>query len=192
MYSFARDLGRREAVGDQLQHLFLALGDQPLLAELALAGFGQHQLGELGRQREVAVGGHPTGIGDLGHRAVLREVPDRPGLDRPVDDVAVHVHRQHDDPLPGVGLHDRPGRLDPVDVGHRHVHQDHVGLALQCQLQRLVAVARLGHDDESFGLECPAQPLSKHAVVIDQHQAQAHAFPSRFGTHAQSNRRPCA
>jgi hypothetical protein len=104
----------------------------------------------------------------LTDRRVLGEVPNCAGTNRPIDDVAIDVHRHHHDPLPTIGFDKAPRGLDTVHAGHRYIHQHDIGLVFESEADCLRTVAGLGHDLDTFELQCAPDSLAQHRVVIDQ------------------------
>ena len=89
----------------------------------------------------------------------------------------VGVHRQHHDLDLGQGRADLPGGLDAVDLGHRDVHQDDLGPQLVGQADGLLAVTGLTDHVEALVDHRPTEPFAQHAMVVGQHQADAHGCP---------------
>ena len=106
----------------------------------------------------------------------LSTKPLAPARERLVD-VLVEVERREDqDPRGGVGGEDAPGRLEPVELGHADVHQDDGRVEARRLLDRLEAVARLGHDLDVLlvGEQHPEAGADHRLVVGDEH-ADRHA-----------------
>ena len=91
------------------------------------------------------------------------------GLHRLVDERAGHA-RESDDRNITIG-EDQPRRIDATEPGQAEVEQDHIGLVLAGELDRLDAVARVGADVESCGLEHEAQVGTNDRVVLDGENA---------------------
>ena len=73
----------------------------------------------------------------------LHEIAEDAGLGRPRDELLLPVRGQHHDRDRALVL-DPPRRLDAVESRHLHVHDREVGLLGARELDRLLAVARLG------------------------------------------------
>jgi hypothetical protein len=58
-------------------------------------------------------------------------------------------------------------RLKAVAMGHGDVEHDHVGPEAPCQLQRLTAVGRSGHDVKS-GRKVVADRFQKVKVIVGE------------------------
>ena len=93
----------------------------------------------------------------------LDEVAEDAGLDGPRDELVLAVGRQHHDrdrPL----VEDPAGRLDPVQARHLDVEDRHVRLLRARELDRLLAVARLGADLEPRSFEQGSRRSSRMIV----------------------------
>ena len=82
----------------------------------------------------------------------LDEIAEDAGLDGPGDELLLAVRRQHHDRDRSL-FEDPAGRFDPVQARHLHVENGHVRLLGARELDRLLAVARLGADLEPRPLE---------------------------------------
>ena len=85
----------------------------------------------------------------------------------------VRRHRDDRDVAPGarLGGADRRGAREPVHARHLDVHQDHVGPRRRYDAERLLAVARLGHDgDPGRAAQHHPQRGAHHRVVVDDGQ----------------------
>ena len=108
------------------------------------------------------------GLHDFLDGAVLDQVPHGSGLEGPGHDVAVVVHREHDDGDARLGAVDQPGGLHAVEDRHGDVHQHDVGQQLLGQAERLLAVGRLPDDVEAGVLEGSAKSFAQRAVVVGE------------------------
>ena len=114
----------------------------------------------------VAIAGQQVGLAER-----LHEVAEDAGLDRARHELALAVgghHHDRDRPL----VEDPPRRLDPVEPRHLHVEERDVGLGLARELDRLLAVARLGAHLEAGRLEQPLEVEPDDRLVLGDEDAR--------------------
>ena len=80
----------------------------------------------------------------------LDEVAEDACLDRARDELLLPVRGQHHDRDRAL-VEDAPRRVDAVELRHLHVHDREVGLQLERERDRLLAVARLADDVHARG-----------------------------------------
>src|SRR5205814_3420777 len=108
------------------------------------------------------------------------EVAENAGLDRARDELVLAVggeHHDRDRPF----LEDAPRRLDPVELRHLHVEYREIRLFGARQLDRLLAVLRLGAHLEAGALEQAAQVEPDDRLVLGDEDLHGRtAFLSRM------------
>ena len=103
------------------------------------------RLGLLAQRREllVARARRADRREQVGLAERLDQVAEHAGLDRARDELLLAVRGQHHDRDRAL-VEDPPRRLDPVELRHLHVEDREVGLLAPGELDRLLAVSRLG------------------------------------------------
>ena len=82
----------------------------------------------------------------------LHEIAEDAGLDGARHELVLSVRREHHDRDRSL-VQDPPRGLDAVEARHLHVHDREIGLLRAGELDRLLAVARLGANLEACALE---------------------------------------
>jgi hypothetical protein len=125
--------------------------------------------GDGGGQERLTGRDHPDGPDQLGRVGVLYQKAGRARAEA-VEDVLVQLERGQDDHVHAVqaGLCGDPaGRLDAVQARHPDVHQQHVGLLLDGQPHRRVAVRHRTHDaDVVLRVQQRREPGPDQLLVI--------------------------
>ena len=80
------------------------------------------------------------------------------------------MHRQEDNPGFRAISPELLEHLKAVEMGHADVQHDHVGPEAPCQVQRLTAVGRSGHDVKSGGKKA-ADRFPNVNVIVGQEDA---------------------
>src|SRR5699024_2277859 len=174
-------LAVRASLGDQQQHLPLAVGEPGEQgAVTGRAGTPRRELrdhppGDAGGEQRIARGDHPHGMDQLLRRRVLEQEAAGPRLQGVVHVVVDVEGGEHQDPWWGRGgearCPDALGRLDPVHLRHAHVHEDHVRSEPRRPCDRLPAVGHLpDHAQVLLCVEQGGEAGADHGCVVgDQH-----------------------
>src|SRR5262245_18311358 len=169
-----RDLLVRLALGDQLEHLALAVGEEgQVVLDVLAAGIAEIAFEEDLRpgwaEERPAAADRLHGLQEVEVLRILQQIAPRTRLEALADADVVGVHRQDEDLRALVPLHDLAGRLDAVQLWKRDVHHDDVRVHPLRHVDGAPAVPRLPDDlDLVVGFEDAAQPLAYDRVVIDQ------------------------
>src|SRR5262245_20531673 len=132
----------------------------------------------------------------------LQHEPARTETQRLAEFVLLNRAGDHDDTRRLRGRGDLLEHLHAVGVRHRHVEQQDVGLVLERQRDRFLAVAGLAHDDEvRLGVEQAADRVAEHLVVIGENNAnplwryfihRCHYFAGIHGCHCVAGTFTCS
>lgn len=97
--------------------------------------------------------------------ARFQNVAMRASIDSCGDELIIPVHRQKDDSGVQASSPDLRERLKAVEIGHSDVQHQHVGPEAPCQVERLTATAREGHDVKSRSKKA-VDRVQKRAVIV--------------------------
>src|SRR6478609_2047859 len=171
------DLTVVEPLGDEAQHLELAIGEPQGRALLAL---GLRHLLELvdeldghgGADQGLALVDHADRLGDLLDGGVLEQVAGGTVLDRLVEVGLLVGDGEHDDLGGRHGLLDRATGLDAGAARHPYVEQDHVGRGGDRQLGGGDAVGGLAdHLDVDVSTQQHDEATTEELLVVDDQDA---------------------
>src|SRR5437773_4497308 len=172
-----RDLLVGLALGDELQHLAFAVGEQRevvldlLPARVAEVALEQHLRDRRAEERAASTD-RLDGLQEVQVLRVLEQIAARARLQALAHAHVVGVHGQDEHLGALVALHDLARCLDAVQLGQRDVHHHDVRVHTLRHLDGAAPVARLTHDlDLVVGLEDATQALAYHGVVVDQEHA---------------------
>ena len=116
--------------------------------------------GRAARVDEVAVGGG------------LEHVARGSGAQRLEEELLVLVHREHEDPQPGLADGELARRLQAGHAGHRDVEDHEVHVVRERPLDRLRPVVDLGDDAEvGLAVEQLAQPVAHDRMIVGEEHA---------------------
>jgi hypothetical protein len=175
----APDLRVRQAAGDQAKHIELTLGELLELRWRSRTGNAGELFDDAFRDRRreqcISAGNDPDGGKESLGRVVFEHESAGTRAEGLVD-VFVEVERRQDqNPSRFVGCEDPPGRLETVQFRHADVHQHHRRLKAGRLLDRLEAVACLGHDfDVGLSAEQHPEAGANHRLVVRDENADAH------------------
>ena len=163
------DRGGAQAVGQQQQHLVLAVGEPGGLG----GSPAHHRADQAGAdERAGRDGGVPGRPDHLGGRGVLADEGGGAGLHGGEDLVVAGVHRDHHQSGRVADLADRADDVESGAVLELQVGDDHVGSELVVLLERLGHRAGRADDLMSvLAVEDARQPLADQLVVVDEEDA---------------------
>ena len=188
------DVGRREALGDEPQHLLLAVGElRRAAAALALLDLAREAGLRLGGERGAAAGDRDDRLADLLARGLLREIALGAGGDGLVGELGLHEGREEQDlGRRGPSRRIADEHLGAVEPGHADVEHGDLGAERLDLLQRLAPVGGLADQLEVGALVDRAHdPLPVDRVVVGDEDRDAlllRAHP----THESMGRTPCS
>jgi hypothetical protein len=161
-----RDLLVRDARGHELEDLALAFGE--LLGRRRAAALAHEPPRDARGERRVAAGRGPDARGELVRLGVLQQVADRARVERRGDAHVVRERGEHEHRRTHAQAGDPARRLDAVDARHLEVHEHDVRLAVEGQVDRLLAVGgHADHLDVGHAGEQAVQARAYEVVVVD-------------------------
>ncbi len=182
-----RDLGVGEPLGEEAQHLELAVGEGgdarvgrdrgDRRGGGCVGGSAAEALDDpardVRREQRVAARDHVHGLHERLRRRALQHEAARARVERGEEVVLAVEGREHEDTGRDRGVrHDAARGLEPVDARHLHVHADHVGRERRGQAHALLAVGGLAdHLDAVLALEDHADAGAHERLVVDEEDA---------------------